>query len=282
MRRAAVERRRMGLWARLPGRVRSASIANVNPVGDWNIEAWRRPVRPQVEPDGAPPGEAYRRRGRRGSEVAAKRRRIEVRQDPGTAKVRWACLGPGAAPATRAWRSESCPGSRGHPIPAPRVSTSAGAAEIPRKAPVSMVYPNFPTIGGWRLSGRCDTVPRGGRQSRRYRCRCTERDSRCCSRLRRACWCLAPARRRPQRLPARTIRPAAQVTPANESTAWIAGWRRGERAGRAVWWRHGWAPVHGAQSPAGAGRRIRSDRFGVRVPGGFVPAPPQLVARTRT
>ena len=71
-----------------------------------------------------------------------------------------------------------------------------------------------------------------------------------------------------------------RLLPPTSSTAGIAGWRRWERAGRAVRWRHGWwAPVHGAQSPAGAGRWIRSDRFGVRSPGGFGPAPPQLVAR---
>ena len=97
------------------------------------------------------------------------------------------------------------------------------------------------------------------------------KNSRCCSRLRRACWCSAPARRRPQRLRARTIRPLrAGHSRRRAVRLGNAGWRRWERAGRAVRWRHGWAPVHGAQPPAGAGCWIRADRFGARAPGGRI------------
>ena len=96
VRRAAVERRRMGVRARLPGRVRLPHRKR-EPRRRLEHEAWRRPVRPQVEPDGAPPGEAYLGRGRRGFRVAAKRQMS--RSAPRSRRGR--CGGRASGPARR-------------------------------------------------------------------------------------------------------------------------------------------------------------------------------------
>ena len=59
-------------------------IANVNPVGDWNTKPGADLCDHRSSLTALLPARHYRRRGRRGSEVAAQRRRVEMRQDPGT------------------------------------------------------------------------------------------------------------------------------------------------------------------------------------------------------
>ena len=149
LRRAAVERRRVGVRARLPRRVRLPHRER-EPRRRLEHEARRRSLRPPAGADGPAPGEAHRR---------ARSRRISGRNSASMCRGarrsrRGRCGGRAWARglrAPRASRCESCPGRPGRPIPAPPARISL-RCESPLGRARRHGLPQFPTIVGWRPS----------------------------------------------------------------------------------------------------------------------------------
>ena len=133
VRRTAVERGRVGLRARLPGRIR---LPHRQRESRWRLddEAWRRPVHAPVEslaallPASITSSAVATDLKNQFSFQVSKCAKIPTR------KVRWACLQPGAVEQRHAWRSESCPGSPWHTQLQHRVRAPARAAKVPREA----------------------------------------------------------------------------------------------------------------------------------------------------
>ena len=94
LRRAAVERGRVGLRSRVHGRV-ALPDRKREPRGRLDVQARRRPLLESTGADGPPAADHQPRRGRGGS--AGQRSNVSKCAKIPTAKVRWACLVPGAS-----------------------------------------------------------------------------------------------------------------------------------------------------------------------------------------
>ena len=148
LRRAAVERGRVGLRPRVHGRV-ALPDRKREPRGRLDVQARRRPLHESTGADGPPAADDHPRRGRGGS-AGARLECVEMRQDP-DGEGALGVPGSGGFQHLLRRRCASCPGCSGRPLPAPSAPICRPCRSPSRRAP-SRGLPQFPTVPGWRPS----------------------------------------------------------------------------------------------------------------------------------
>ena len=213
-------------------------IANVNPAGDWTSKPGVDLCTNRPELTALLPPTHHPRRGRGGS-AGARLECVEMRQDPD---------GEGAVGVPGSGGFEHLLRRAAHRAlgalvarSQPRLPPSAGAAEVPREGHLAVVCPNFrPFPVGVRPT---DAIPSRGEDDSPGGTAADARKN-----------VQGVARGYGERVGARHRRgvgrsgcahaPSGRVRAGDsrqrEYGSGNAGRRRGERAGRAVWWRHGW------------------------------------------